>query len=79
MTNISEHDTKQEWEGYHVKGCWVGFLIVGNTISSTDFVVWPGEFVKFKVSWGCQVVVLDLIDLCDSDSTSLSDLVIDDS
>jgi len=45
MTNITKHNTKQEWESNDSKYRWIYFLIHGDTIGVNDFLENTSEFI----------------------------------
>lgn len=63
MSNITKHDTKQEWESYHCENSWVDFLVHGNTISVNDFLEDIRELVCLDVSRWLNGVVLESLEI----------------
>lgn len=56
MTVITEHNSKQEWEGHNSKGCWVSFFVGRHTVGVSDKLQWPDNIVHLEVSWWLDVV-----------------------
>jgi hypothetical protein len=56
MTIISKHDTKHEWERDDRKRCWIGFLVVRNTICVNDSLKSGGNVVSFEICWRVELV-----------------------
>ena len=50
MTNVSEHDSKQEWESHRGEEGWICFLVPGHTISVNNLLGNLGEVIGNKVS-----------------------------
>ena len=51
MSNITKHDTKQEWENWNCIKCWVYFLISWDTISVDNFLEWSCKCICFNMGW----------------------------
>lgn len=51
MSNITEHDTKQEWENWNCIKGWVYLLISWHTVSVDDFLEWCGECIGLNMGW----------------------------
>ena len=63
MTNVTKHNTKQEWEGNYGENSWVHLLVHWNTISIDDFLECVGEFIRFDVSWRGNGVVFKSLEI----------------
>ena len=63
MTHISEHNTKEEGEGYASENGWVNLLVHGHTISVDDFLKSPCKFVSLEVGGGLDVVAIESFEL----------------
>jgi hypothetical protein len=45
VSNISEHDTEQEWEGHAGKHCWVHLFVSRDTVSVDNLLEDNCEFI----------------------------------
>ncbi len=61
MAYISKHDSKEEWESYSRKKCWIGFFVEGNTISVHDFLENLGDRISFDISRRLQALMLNFL------------------
>lgn len=61
MTQVPEHDAKQEREGHHVEDSRVNLLIAWCPICNHYLMKPPSEFVHFKVRWWCQTMLCHLL------------------
>ena len=59
MTHITEHHSKEEWEGRHCQQSWVSFKVVGSTISVNNLLESEGEFVEWNVGWWNNLVIVE--------------------
>ena len=59
MTYITEHNTKQEWEGDDGKHSRVSFLVGRDTVSVNNFLECPLNFVDSKERWRFSVMFWD--------------------
>jgi len=61
MSNITKHDTEQEWESNNSKDCWVYFLIHWDTIGVNDLLESISELIRFDISrWGNWMILKSL-------------------
>ena len=51
MTNVSEHDSKQEWEGHTCEETWVNFLVIWDTVCVNDLLESICELVSSEQGW----------------------------
>lgn len=49
MAHVAKHDTKEKWEGGNGDGCWIGFLILGDTICINNQLEHSSNIIGFKV------------------------------
>ena len=61
MTQITKHDSKQEWEGDLSENGWVHFFVHGNTISVHNFLKWPCELIDFDVGRRFDCVIWEFL------------------
>jgi hypothetical protein len=59
MTNISEHDTEQEWEGHTGEDSWVNFFVSGDAVCVDDYLEDLGEFILSEETGSLHVVVVN--------------------
>ena len=76
MTDVTEHDSEQEWEGDHAKHTWVDFFVGWNAISVSDLLERSTEARGSEVCGWCGIEIITLSYLWDVDST-LCDEVLD--
>jgi len=63
VADISEHDAKQEGEGYDREDCRVSFLEHRNTICVYNFLKGVSKLVSLNVSRLCDSMILKSSDL----------------
>ncbi len=52
MSNISKHDTEQEWEGHTGEHCRVHFFVCRDTVSVDNLLEYNSEFIlSEKTGW----------------------------
>ena len=61
MTNISEHDTKEEGEGYTGKKGWINFLVERYPVGVDYILVHLGKSVGFNKCRRLNLVVVNLL------------------
>lgn len=77
VTHVTEHHTKEEWEGDNGDRHWVGLLVSGDTVSIDNQLPWHAELVALEEGWLWNVVALVQHDLGGSlTGQLLSDLVL---
>ena len=60
MTDISEHHTKEEWEGDNCEITWIYFFVHWYSISVSDLLESTSELVHSDKRWRSQTVVYPL-------------------
>lgn len=73
MSNISEHDSKEERVSYDVEGSWVHLLVSWFSVCFHNFMEGPDKVVDFEVSGRLELVISYLGDLSHSGSRPISD------
>jgi hypothetical protein len=66
VSDISEHDAKEKWEGGTNQNSWVEFLISGHAISIYNFLESLGELIcrdarwRLRINWTDHLVMSEL-------------------
>ena len=63
MSQITEHDTEEEWEGNNSEDSWVYFAIVREAVSVDNVLEWLGEIIISEVGGWLNARVNQLSDL----------------
>lgn len=59
MTNITKHDTEQEWERNTSEDSWVNFLVGWNSVSVDNLLIGPGKLVSLEMGWRLDTMAVD--------------------
>lgn len=51
MQEISEHDTKEEWERNAGEHSWVYLFVISYTVSINNFLENRCELIRLEISW----------------------------
>lgn len=51
MTDVTEHDSEEEWEDGNSEKSWINFLVSRDTVSVDDLLEWCSELVHLEVCW----------------------------
>lgn len=53
MTQITEHDGKQEWKSYYCVWCRIHFAIARYSVGINQHLICMCEFIRVIVRWRC--------------------------
>lgn len=72
MANVAKHYSKEKGESDHVEGCGVHLLVLRSAVCNNYLVEGPDELVHLEVSGRLHSQVIQLFNLCNSASGTIS-------